>query len=717
MGVKEWLVNKLDLQKRANPVVGADLMPSERTYGVGGDWAPLTYGEYYPRSVPIYAAIKIRQDAIARVPLRVMRTSNRKGKVVKEPVEPMHTAQLLLDRVNPFWTRGDLWRATETYMNLWGSAYWALERGVRGEITEIWALRSDKMRIIPDPETYIKGFVYMPSATKMIPFLPEDMIWMRYFNPMDEYAGLSPIAPLRMSADMGLDALRANRSTLINDSTPGLIIQTKTKPGDAQVKEFYLRWESRHKGVDKVKRPAILGEGMEAKNMGFSPRDMEFIQSLRWTVEDVARVYNIPKPMLHDLERATYENIRIARRSLWEDCIVPQLMFYQERLQEMLLPHFSDKRLLVEFDTSQVEALQEDETEKANRRQIYLGSGVVTINEVRSDMGMAPVAWGDEDPRPSQGSFSASFGPEPRYVQQVGRNGHRALLAIRALAGGAWEDAGERAEQAFVENLDPLEQDFHGLMVDLFNSQVDEMLDRLDEHRSVHPMRDDAGVVADLIVAVAEYERNVKIIRADPPDVAPTGGLRLFDPEDWMPIFARLGQPFIERAVVAGAVSQVTQFGLGISFDVGAPLTQRWIKDRLLFWADRVNRATAGQVVEAIKAANVVGESIPQIAERLEHIREVNTRARAFTIARTEMVGAQNEGHQQAYEQAEVPGKQWFTAQDERVREAHFNAHGQIRKVREDFDVGGEKLRTPGQGGSAGNVINCRCVQLPVLAE
>ena len=123
---------------------------------------------------------------------------------------------------------------------------------------------------------------------------------------------------------------------------------------------------------------------------------------------------------------------------------------------------------------------------------------------------------------------------------------------------------------------------------------------------------------------------------------------------------------------------------------------------------------TSKLITAEIVQANELGESIPQIADRMSKIRDQSMKARSETIARTEMVGAQNEGHQQAFEEADVPGKQWWTALDERVRDDHNIAHGQIRRLREDFLVGGESLRTPGQGGSAGNVINCRCVQLPV---
>ena len=423
-------------RRRANRVAPGLSSKWERELGVGQSWTPLSYGEYYPRSAVVYSAIKVRQDAIVRVPLKVYRrtarpsvgsgsgleraerrveTSGRSPGVVTGPnplfdaarpdspnlrsspasganettreatlqaVGPEHVVQRLLDTPNPFWTRGDLWRSTETYLGLWGSAYWGLERDGQGQVVEIWPLRPDKMRVIPDPDRYIKGFVYLGQGQRLIPYVPEDIVWIHYFNPLDEYAGLSPIAPLRLSADMGLDALRANRNNLSNDSTPGLFVETADSPTDDEVKEFYQRWESRFKGVDKVRRPVLLSGGMKATNLGFSPKDMEYIESLRWSLEDVARVYGIPKAMMGDIERITFSNFQTARRVFWEDTIVPQLIFYQEALQQMLLPNFGDPSLTVEFDLTVVEALRENENDKAKRRQTYVATGILTINEV-----------------------------------------------------------------------------------------------------------------------------------------------------------------------------------------------------------------------------------------------------------------------------------------------------------------------------------------------
>ena len=690
----ETLSRLLRRSERANPVSGIDIDRYQSAFGAGGSWNPQTYGEYYPRSMPVYAGIKLRQDAIARVPLRVLQLG---ADDEAEWVGHDHPAQKLLDAVNPFWTRGDLWRATETYLGLWGSAYWSLVRDSQGRVTEIWPLRPDRMRPVPSPDKYVSGFVYVGKGQVQQAFAPDEIVWMRYFNPLDEYAGLSPIAPLRLSLDMSLDALRFNRNSLANDSMPGLFITSSDTPTEEEVKDFYARWEQRYQGVTKVRRPALLSGGMDVKNFGFSPREMEFLQSLRWSLADVGRAYNIPVAMLHDVERLTYANYATARKIFWEDCIVPQLIFYQERLQEMLLPHLEDgESLRVEFDTSKVEALQEDETNKATRRNIYLGAGVLTINEVRSEMGLEPVDWGDEDPRPSSGGYE-SFG----LAMDTSANGHRRLRRAQAIT----QERGEQLEGLFRASLDKRERTFKTVMVKLFNEQMTDVLARLHGHRDAHPLRSPTGILEDLVAGTVDAAIAIKERDGE--------GLVLFEPDDWKPQFRTVGLPLFEQALLWAAQAHIKEFNLGVSFDVHRPIVQEWLEERVTWWANRVNMETGRLITQEITAANELGESIPQIAERMKKVDDVNTQVRALRIARTEMVGSQNEGHQQAYEAAGIEGKQWWTAQDERVRETHAAAHGQIRALRTPFDVGGEQLRTPGQGGSAANVVNCRCVQLP----
>ena len=183
--------------KAGGPAV-ADVDGFSVLSGAGGGWNRAEYGEYYATSTPVYSAIRVRADALSRPPVVVYRRSADGQRL---PVGPEHPAQQLLERVNRWYTRADLWRATEIYLNLWGAAYWMLDRDAAGN-RELWPLRPDRMSIIPDRDEYIRGFVYH-GRSRMVALTPDEVVWFRYFNPLEEYAGLSPIAPSRMAVDMG----------------------------------------------------------------------------------------------------------------------------------------------------------------------------------------------------------------------------------------------------------------------------------------------------------------------------------------------------------------------------------------------------------------------------------------------------------------------------------------------------------------------------------
>ena len=172
-------------QQRSNRAAAADLLPFQEVFGSGTGWANTELGSYYATSVSVYSAIKLRSDAVSRPNLRLFRQSPG-GE--RQSVDAGHPVARLLSQVNPWTTQGDLWRATEIYLNLWGSAFWALERDDQGR-REIWALRPDRVTVLPDRRQYIRGFVYQ-GRSGPVAYTPDEIVWLRYFNPLEEYAGL-----------------------------------------------------------------------------------------------------------------------------------------------------------------------------------------------------------------------------------------------------------------------------------------------------------------------------------------------------------------------------------------------------------------------------------------------------------------------------------------------------------------------------------------------
>ena len=195
---------------------------------------------------------------------------------------------------------------------------------------------------------------------------------------------------------MGLDALKFNRNFFKNSAQPDVVFTTEEAMTDEEVADFYERWEARYKGPDNAHRPAIASFIKDIKTLGLSQREMEFVQGLRWGLEDVSRVYGVPLPLLSDLQRATFANINTAEKLFWRNTMIPEMKFLEEQLNEKLLPRLGYPELRVEFDLSTIEALQEDEAARVARESQLLDRGVLTVNEVRRQRNLPDVPWGDE---------------------------------------------------------------------------------------------------------------------------------------------------------------------------------------------------------------------------------------------------------------------------------------------------------------------------------
>ena len=363
-------------------------------FGIASDWSQSGHARYYEKSAAVHAAVKVRADAVARPGLRVLTRESgslHRGEYCDAGADdPM---MRLLERPNEMWTQGQLLRATETYLALWGSAFWGIERDSAGNASELWPLRPDRVRIIPDRNRHVRGFVYEDGGERAA-YLPQEIVWFRHINPADEFLGMSSLSPARLAVDMGEEALSFNRSFFRNSTMPSdLAITTEETPTEDEVSEFYTRWESRFRGSGKAHRPVLLSRGMDAKRLGTSQKDMEFTQALRWSVEEVARAFGVPKVFLGQLEDATLSNVETLERYLWRNTVVPELRLIEEAINSSVTPLFESfpGQRRVEFDLGDIEALKESENDRVEREVKLVAAGIITVDEARANRNLAPI--------------------------------------------------------------------------------------------------------------------------------------------------------------------------------------------------------------------------------------------------------------------------------------------------------------------------------------
>ena len=363
-------------------------------FGIASDWPQSGHARYYEKSAAVHAAVKVRADAVARPGLRVLvRESGSLQHGEYRDAGSDDPVTRLLERPNEMWTQGQLLRATETYLALWGSAFWGIERDSAGNASELWPLRPDRVRIIPDRNRYIRGFVYERGGERAA-YLPQEIVWFRHINPADEFLGMSSLSPARLAVDMGEEALSFNRSFFRNSTMPSdLAITTEETPTEDEVSEFYTRWESRFRGSGKAHRPVLLSRGMDAKRLGISHKDMEFTQALRWSVEEVARAFGVPKVFLGQLEDATLSNVETLERYLWRNTVVPELRLIEEAINSSVTPLFESfpGQRRVEFDLGDIEALKESENDRVERDVKLVAAGIITVDEARAGRNLEPI--------------------------------------------------------------------------------------------------------------------------------------------------------------------------------------------------------------------------------------------------------------------------------------------------------------------------------------
>ncbi len=238
----------------------------------------------------------------------------------------------------------------------------------------------------------------------------------------------------------------------------------------------------------------------------------------------------------------------------------------------------------------------------------------------------------------------------------------------------------------FVRRTERQEQEFARFVRGLFRRQRDSVLDRLrDAERS--------------------HKRDIEDVAKEP-----------FSLAQWIRTFREEARPVLNGVVREAGEQAIEDLLLEMAFDVTEPEVARFLERRAQRFARKVNETTWQMLKDSLVEGIEAGESIKDLQQRVEEIMAGRIRSDSETIARTEVIGASNGGTLAAWRQSDVVvGKTWLAALDERTRETHVAAHGQERKIDEDFEVGAGRGPAPGQIGLPEEDINCRCTMLAVL--
>lgn len=342
---------------------------------------------HFLQSTPIFSALTLRSEAVARPTLQLLRPSG----ASMNPLDNHPASQYLNDPLS-FTTTSTILRITEAHLNIWGVAYWLPRSTPRPHLKIL-------LPTITTPQVDRAGEItafshHGPTGTRL--YSPEEVVYFRNLNPTAPHLGIGPMTPATTPTQAAEKANEWNETFYLNGARPDFILFSEEPLPQTVIDDFYRTWEQRFQGIANARRPAIASQMRSLANLGVSQVDMDFINSLRWSLEEVGRAFGIPQTLLGNLDRATFSNFIESERIFWRNTVVPRLEYIQQELNEQFLPKIMFPQLRFRFDISSIEAMADDSREAAHRDALLLDQGVLTINEVRQRRNLDPVPWGNE---------------------------------------------------------------------------------------------------------------------------------------------------------------------------------------------------------------------------------------------------------------------------------------------------------------------------------
>ncbi|CAM5622522.1 phage portal protein [Streptomyces aurantiogriseus] len=297
----------------------------------------------------LFAIVNRTAKAEAGVEWKLYRKA-KSGKKEDRVEVTAHAALDLWNRPNPFYTQSVFVEAGAQHKQLTGETWWVIARDERVDLPlEMWVVRPDRIRPVPDPEKFLLGYMYTGPDGQEVALRKEDVIFIRTPHPTDPYRGIGPVQALLTDLDAVRYSAEWNRSFFLNSAEPGGIIEVPNGLSDDQFDELRERWNEQHKGVANAHRVAILEHGVW-KDRKFTQRDMQFAELRNLSREVIREAFGFPKPMTGAVDDVNRANGDSGERMFARWLCVPDLEAIRDALNHQLLPLYGRTGDGLEFD-------------------------------------------------------------------------------------------------------------------------------------------------------------------------------------------------------------------------------------------------------------------------------------------------------------------------------------------------------------------------------
>ena len=340
----------------------------DRTYYLQNNtepkWSSRNYETFaeegYIKNVIAHRAISMISNAVSSITPLFFEITNNSN---KSELADNDNICLLIKRPNPTTNYMKFMEYVVSSYLISGNVFIQAVKNNNDKIAEMYLLRSDRVSVIAGYGNIPSGYKY--KINNMSFFYPcdeengkSDILHIKAFNPLDDWYGLSPMECAQYSIDQHNECVKWNKALLENGARPSGALVVKQSMTDEVYNRLKNEMDEKFRGGENAGKFLLLEGGLEWKEMGISPKDMDFIETKNASARDIASAFGVPSQLLGIKGDNTYNNVAEARLSFWEDTIIP--------LAKMIMSSFADwlsitdgRKLIIEPDIDSINALTE----------------------------------------------------------------------------------------------------------------------------------------------------------------------------------------------------------------------------------------------------------------------------------------------------------------------------------------------------------------------
>ncbi len=298
----------------------------------------------------VYSCVRILAEAVAGLPLHLYRYNGSGGKE-KAVDHPLY--HLLHDEPNPEMSSFVFRETLMTHLLLWGNAYAQIIRNGKGEVISLYPLMPNRMTVDRDGrgKLYYKYTTSSDDAPTMegtTVYLSPSDVWHIPGLGFDGLVGYSPIAMAKNAIGMAIACEEYGAKFFANGAQPGGVLE---HPGTIKDPERVRQsWQSTFGGSGNANKIAVLEEGMKYTPIAISPEQAQFLETRKFQINEIARIFRIPPHMVGDLEKSSFSNIEQQSLEFVKYTLDPWLVRWEQSIFRTLFTESEKKQYFTKFN-------------------------------------------------------------------------------------------------------------------------------------------------------------------------------------------------------------------------------------------------------------------------------------------------------------------------------------------------------------------------------